>query len=301
VAARRDALRSELERQDAALYTVAIGARIDREFLEALVPAPARRLEPAPADLRRAVADAAAAERVLKGPLRVRTPPAGRDVGLPAVPTPWHSASRATLREGATAVCLGPNDEPLGALWSVAGGRVAAFAGGTDWIPDLLERPQRFAGLLRHLGANREQTGVRLVRDDDGLLLVGLSAPAERLVGLLTVDGRPPRSVPFDAEPTGWRAPAQALLELERSALGGFLEIEGHGRWPVPARAPRELRGSPRLAFPTEVGTPAPAERRGHPASPWVLALAGALACVGALPLPGARRRDVKAMARALR
>jgi Mg-chelatase subunit ChlD len=287
-------VRAELERLDAALYTVAIGTRIDREFIEKLVPAAERRLEPAPGDLRRAVADAAAAERLIPGPVRVRTSPAGRELGLPPVLEPWNAASRATLQPGAQLLCSGANDEALAALWSVKGGRVAVFAGGVDWIPDLFQRPQRFAGLVRHLARERRAGTAQLVRDDEGLLVVGVPANEPRLVGVLSLFGVSSRTLAFDADPSGWRADRTGLFELERTGAPAFLEIEGLGRWPVPVRAPRELRGGERSLPPTTRGEPPPRERRGHAAAPWVLALAGALAAFAALPIPGVQRRAVK-------
>lgn len=287
-------VRAELERLDAALYTVAIGTRIDREFIAKLVPAAERRLEPAPGDLRRAVADAASAERLIPGPVRVRATPAGRELGLPLVLEPWSAASRATLQPGAELLCSGANDEALAAVWSVKGGRVAVLAGGVDWVPDLLVRPQRFAGLVRHLARERRPSAAQLVRDDEGLLIVGAPAAEPRVVGLLSLPGGGSRTLAFDAHSSGWRADRSGLTELERSGLPAFLEIDGLGRWPVPVRAPRELRGVERSVPPTTRGEPPPRERRGHAAAPWVLGLAGALAALAAMPIPGVRRRAVK-------
>lgn len=298
---RLGAIRTQLARVECTLYSVAIGNEVDREFLETLVPAAARRLEPAASDLRRAVADAAALERLLPGPLRARRTDAGAELGLPPVMGEWERASRAVVRVGARTLLVDGDDHPLSAEWSVGAGRVVSLAGEVDWISDLRRRPQVFGGILRHLARRELGDGPRLVRDDRGLLLTGAEDNRPILVGILRTVGRA-QSIPVRLEsgPDGYRAPLVDLRALEGSADGGWLEVEGLGRWPVPARPPRELRGPGQrvvlagLTAAEAEGFSTDRERSGHPAAPYVLGLAGLLALIASLSLPGVGRWTVK-------
>ncbi|QDU85213.1 VWA domain containing CoxE-like protein [Planctomycetes bacterium Pla163] len=308
VGRRVEAIRAELARVRCTLYSVAIGNEVDREFLAALVPAPERRLEPAASDLRRAVADAAALERLLQGPLRARRTDAGAELGLPPVMGEWERASRAVARDAAQVLLVDGDDHPLCAQWSVGLGRVVSLAGEVDWIPDLRFRSQTYGGILRHLARRAPQDGPRLVRDDRGLLLTGADVDQPTLVGQLRTVGRDKAlAVRLESGPDGYRAAIADLRVLEASADGGWLEVEGLGRWPVPARPPRELRGpGQRLVL---AGLPvagaeaagAGQERSGHPAAPYVLGLAGLLALLASLPLPGVGRWTVKRSGRSAR
>jgi uncharacterized protein with von Willebrand factor type A (vWA) domain len=301
VGRRVEAIRAGLARVQCTLYSVAIGNEVDREFLAALVPAAERRLEPAASDLRRAVADAAALERLLQGPLRVRRTDAGAELGLPPVMDQWERASRAVVRDGASVLLVDGDDHPLSAEWSVGLGRVVALAGEVDWIWDLRMRAQTYGGILRHLARRAPQSGPRLVRDDRGLLLTGAEVDRPTLVGSLRTVGREKAlSVRLESGPDGYRAAIADLRVLEASADGGWLEVDGLGRWPVPARPPRELRGPGQrlvlagLAVAGSEGAGTGQERSGHPAAPYVLGLAGLLALLASLPLLGVGRWTVK-------
>jgi len=311
-AARVERLREGFAAANCTLYSVAIGNGVDRAFLAALVPADERRLEPAESELRRAVADAASSDRLLPGPFAVASTVYGTELGLPQHPDRWARASRAVARPGASVLMVEVDGRPLVALWSVGAGRVATCAGAPAWIGDLARYPARFGGLFRHLARRAEDDGSRLVRDDAGLLLTApAAAERTRLDGRLVLfDGRDAR-VALEAGPDGFRAPAAGLAALEASALGGWLEVEGLGRWPVPARPPRELRGGgDRLVPPAAAGetavdaatdSAAGRERAGHPAAAWVLGLAGLVAAAAALPRRRATARSVKAGAAGLR